>query len=335
VLDGVHEGVESVGLRLAEARVEDGAEALERAAHQRGSGGCRRVDDGTQARKVRRFGIWMIEENAQQRRDHENHRHAVLGNGPEHGLRIGRREDHEGRPRDPTGVHRPAAEVAERELAQQAIVRAHPERGGPGAHRSRHARVAVRDALRVTGGAGGVEDLGEGTGRTVDGEWLGGFGFREQVEIGGPLAGGQRENRCVIPRRFLRARDRVGAEGNDEAGLGVAHHEGVLCPGEDTEQRHQRASGSRDGDHRLDVLDPVLLHHRHALSGLETQADQRTREPRRAIVELAIGATPLAVHQGDSIGPAPRSPRRVVRVGMDHLRPRRRSGGRCRSEGPA
>jgi hypothetical protein len=187
----------------------------------------------------------------------------------------------------------------------------------------------------MAGGARGVEDLGERARRAVDRQGAPGFGRREPGEVAALLAGGQRQNGRLLPRRLLRARDRVDSEGDDEASLGVPSHEGVFRPGEGAEQRHQHATGGRDGDDRLDVLDPILLYDRDALARREAQSDESPRQARRALVELAVGATSPAVDQGDPIRPAHRGTRRIVGVGMDHLRSLRRSGGRCRSAGPA
>jgi hypothetical protein len=245
----------------------------------------------------------------------------VLGDGTQHGLGVRAGEDHQGRARDPAGVHGAAAEVAEGELAEQAVLRPDAERARPCPHRR--------------GGSGGVEDLGQRRRCAVDDERLRRLGVRERGQVRSALGVRQRQYRRLSRGGSPRPRHRLGPESDDEAGLGVAHHEPVLALGERSQHGDEGAARPGDRDYRLHVRNAVLLDHGHPLSPTQPEAHERSRQARRSLVEVAVAAPALPVDEGDALRPALRGPRRIVGVGMHHRPGFSRSAGRWRSSGPA
>jgi len=317
----------AIGLRLAEARVEDGAEPRERCANQRRCSRGRRVHHGAQAREVGLLGIRVVEEHAQQRRDREDDRDLVFGDGAEHRLGIGAGLNHERRTRDPAG--------------EDPILGTDSERRRPGPHRRSHAGITMGDTLWMASRPRRVEDLGEGVGCTIDAHRLVRFVIRESGEIFGSLPGSERHRHRVAPRHCSTgAGDRLGSECHDEARLGVLQHERVLALRQRPQQWHHRPARPGDGDRHLDVLDAVLLNHTDPLAGQQAPMDQGARKLRRPLVEFSVASPARAIDQGHAIGPTPGGARGIVGIGMDHFLLRserflaRRSAGRCRSSGP-
>jgi hypothetical protein len=323
-----HPGIEAVRLGLSKARVEDGPEALQGPPGQGRGGGGGGVEHNAQARQVRPYGVGMVEQHSQERRDHEQHRNAVLGDGAEHGLRVRSGEDHEGRAGDPAGVHRATAEVAQRELAEQPVPGLDAESARPRPHCRSRAGIAVGHSLGMPGGPGGVEDLRQRGGRAIDAEGLRRLGIGERRDVRGSLGASQHQHRRAPGGGGARPRCRRGRECDDETRFGVAQHEGVLALGESAQHGDERSTRPGDRDHGLHVLDAVLLHDGHPLPRPQPEANEGPSQARRSLVELAEAAAALPVDHGDAIGPAPGGARRVVRVGVDHRRGPRRSGGR-------
>ena len=55
------------------------------------------------------------------------------------------------------------------------------------------------------------------------------------------------------------------------------------------------------GEHRLGKLEPVLQQHRHSVTGADATCGERSRDPRRPLVELGVRALHVVEHERHTI----------------------------------
>ena len=90
--------------------------------------------------------------------------------------------------------------------------------------------------------------------------------------------------------------------GEHEAGPRVLENVGDILAPQPGVDGHQHAARGRHAVMRLEQRRDVRREERHPVSGSQARQDQRRCEPVDPLVELAVGVTPVAVHDRDLAG---------------------------------
>ncbi|KMO71382.1 hypothetical protein MOBUDSM44075_04214 [Mycolicibacterium obuense] len=195
------------------------------------------------------------------------------------------------------------------------LIGCHRDTDGEVVEEAGHVVMGDCNAFRDTGGAGGVDDVGD----VLRGRWCSDHGDRLRsdrsgdVRHGNPIVGEPRAVRC-------------GSDHQDWCGIGDDER--------DTRVGHRWIDGQirRTGfEHREDRHDSIRRsrqQQRDRTPGLRALGNQRLRQTIRGVVEFAVGHLPTVEGQRDSVGCA----RHLL---GESLRDRRRLSGGAEHSGVA